>query len=345
MSVSSHKRMIYAVKGGQPIHIDDVERGLACGCFCPACGERLIARKGEKMMHHFAHRSGTECEKGYETSLHLAAKDILLRAGRMILPPASICFPDSPKVVPITDGPIELPIDRVELEQRMDTIIPDVVVFSGEKKLLVEIYVSHKVDDIKQKKIEELHLSAIEIDLSRVERTLSRVELVGILVDGTENKKWISNEYANQLKDQFYKVAEIKPIISRGYAIHVDNCPIKARVWHGIPYANVLDDCSHCKYMVSDNRERILCTGKERIASINDFNISLPERIKKEAEEKRKRFIEKALRSIEVGICPKCGEDLIVNPCEDRIIWECTNSRFCDFAAESDPETGEIIIL
>ncbi len=33
--------------------------------------------------------------------------------------------------------------------------------------------------------------------------------------------------------------------IWRGLALHVDGCPIKARVWHGRPYANVIYDCVH----------------------------------------------------------------------------------------------------
>ena len=64
-----HSNLIYAVKDGKVIHISAVESGLSCGCTCPACGESLVAKKGQKMMHHFAHKSGSDCEYGYETSL------------------------------------------------------------------------------------------------------------------------------------------------------------------------------------------------------------------------------------------------------------------------------------
>lgn len=36
------------------------------------------------------------------------------------------------------------------------------------------------------------------------------------------------------------------PIISRGMAFHVDDCPIAIRDWYGKPYANVMDDCTSC---------------------------------------------------------------------------------------------------
>lgn len=66
--------MVYALKNGKTVHISEVESGLKCECICPACGEALIARKGKKVIHHFAHKSTEECEYGYQTSLHLVAR-------------------------------------------------------------------------------------------------------------------------------------------------------------------------------------------------------------------------------------------------------------------------------
>ena len=292
-SKTTYGRMVYALRNGETVHVDETERGLACGCICPACGERLIAKKGPKMLHHFAHCSGTECEHGYETSLHQAAKEILSKSPKMMLPPAEILFPDSSKVVPITADPIELKIEKVELEKRIDTIVPDVVVSSAGKKLLVEIYVSHKVDDVKLAKIKALHLSAIEIDLRSIELAQAEEELNETIVNGIDRKTWLNNEYANKLRQQFYDAAENKPIIMRGFAIHVDDCPIGSRNWHGKPYANVMDDCSYCKYMVSDNHERILCTGRSRTATLEDFDLTMEERLKKEANQKEEQLLKK----------------------------------------------------
>ena len=57
--------LITALKDGAITHVKDVDSGLKCGCVCPACGEPLVARKGTKIMHHFAHKAGHNCEYGY----------------------------------------------------------------------------------------------------------------------------------------------------------------------------------------------------------------------------------------------------------------------------------------
>ena len=78
--------LIYALSNGKLVSVEDVPAGLKCDCFCPACGEQLVAKKGQKMTHHFAHKAGTNCAFGYQTSLHLLAKDILANARRMVIP-------------------------------------------------------------------------------------------------------------------------------------------------------------------------------------------------------------------------------------------------------------------
>lgn len=62
----------------------------------------------------------------------------------------------------------EIPVDRVELEKRFDDIIPDIVVYSGDKYFFIEIYVTHPIDDEKLKKLKEKNISTIEIDLSKI---------------------------------------------------------------------------------------------------------------------------------------------------------------------------------
>lgn len=57
------------------VSIEDVAKGLACECHCPACNEKLIAKNcGAKRIHHFSHASGTDCKGAYETMLHQLAK-------------------------------------------------------------------------------------------------------------------------------------------------------------------------------------------------------------------------------------------------------------------------------
>lgn len=89
--------LTYALKDNSLVHISEVESGLQCGCKCPACGETLIARKGDKVIHHFAHKSTVECEFGYQTSLHLAAKKVISENGIIQVPALYLTFPETGK--------------------------------------------------------------------------------------------------------------------------------------------------------------------------------------------------------------------------------------------------------
>lgn len=42
---------------GKLVRIDQVPKGLSCNCYCPICKSPLIAKKGEKLHHHFSHQS------------------------------------------------------------------------------------------------------------------------------------------------------------------------------------------------------------------------------------------------------------------------------------------------
>ena len=131
--------LIYALKEGKPVSIVDVESGLRCNCICPACGEQLVAKKGKKMTHHFSHYFETNCSSGYETSLHIAAKDILSKAGKMVIPAIYLEFPNSNKQNELITPAREVTIDKVELEQQYGSLIPDVVIHAGEECYFVEI--------------------------------------------------------------------------------------------------------------------------------------------------------------------------------------------------------------
>ena len=41
-------------------------------------------------------------------------------------------------------------------------------------------------------------------------------------------------------------------VIRRGLALHVDFCPIRARIWRGKPYANVIHNCSSCSHLAEN---------------------------------------------------------------------------------------------
>ena len=331
--------LIYAIKDNSIISISEVESGLKCGCVCPACGEQLVAKKGKKMKHHFAHYSGKTCSYGYETSLHLAAKDILSKAKRITVPSVFVHFPDSYKQDELIYEAKEIEIDSVELEKQFGSIIPDVVVHAGGKAFFVEFFVTHCIDEVKLEKLRKARISTIEIDLSKMTSTISVEELSKILLDDSNEKYWKYNKLSDEYLKRFISAADEKEIVSRGFAMHVDNCPIKARIWKGKPYANYIDDCLYCKYCIS-NGETFLCSGRERIATVADFSIPKQERINKAEKEQVKEKEDAFLR----GRCPNCGSPLVERQSKYGVFWGCSSYPHCRFTASPDPETGEIVM-
>ena len=77
MQKHSVYRLTYALNEiGQLVNVNNVSAGIKCNCFCPACKEPLIAKnQGTKRLHHFAHKSGTECGYAIESMLHILAKE------------------------------------------------------------------------------------------------------------------------------------------------------------------------------------------------------------------------------------------------------------------------------
>lgn len=336
MKVKGHSNLIYALKDGEIVGIQEAQSGLKCGCYCPACGGALVAKKGEKMMHHFSHYVGHNCEYGYESSLHLAAKDILSKAKRMVLPSVYIDFPDSYKKSEKVCDSVEIEIEKVELEKRYNDVIPDIVVYVGGKQLFVEIYVTHAIDDIKLQKIKDANISTIEIDLSKMSEDITMEALSEILLSNSEEKKWKYNALANKRLNDFYEVSDKREIINRGMALHVDYCPIKSRVWKGKPYANLTDDCLCCEYCIFAGHENILCSGRLRISSIKDFSIPVEKRIKDSED------VLDDLREISIvaGRCPNCGGKLMNRKSQYGEFLGCSNYPHCRFMVYTDPKTG-----
>ncbi len=278
-----HKnQMIYAIKNDKLVNIEDVESGLKCGCICPSCSKPLIARKGNKKIHHFAHRSSDNCAYGYQTSLHLLAKEIIATSKKFVIPEVSIHF-HSYKEGEIISNAKEIKIDKVELEKTFDSIIPDIVIYSGGKKLFVEIFVTHQIDDQKLAKLKKANISTIEIDLSKINRLITRQELTDILLNDTPEKKWKYNAVLSKYERLFFHYAVKIQTVHHGFAWHTAYCPIGKRIWRNKTYANILDDCTICDFCFwitdgddeFDENRVVFCLGESLVSSIDDIKKEL----------------------------------------------------------------------
>ncbi|MXW91230.1 MAG: hypothetical protein F4114_16150 [Rhodospirillaceae bacterium] len=262
-------RLTWAVgANGETTHISEAENGLRCACTCPTCGGALVAKQGKVVEHHFAHASGDECQHAVETALHLVAKDLLALRKEIVLPAVEIHSRYTSRRTAIAPERRYF-IGSVAVERKLGSIIPDVIVQINGRELLVEVTVTHGVDRDKLRKIRDLGVSCVEIDLSDGDRGLSREEIETIVIDGITHKRWLYNVRAEEMGRKMLSEATLLPSVHRGLAWHVDECPIPARTWKQKPYANVIDDCSGCDYLLNASSDvGVICDGFRELGKL-----------------------------------------------------------------------------
>lgn len=172
------------------VGVDDVANGLACGCFCPDCKQRLIARNGGDMrVHHFAHYNGIECAGARMTTLHLLAQQIIAENKSVMLPDyqGDFYFHKTGRIT----------FDEILLEAKCENLRPDCIGIvskdGGNHRLWIEIYVKHKVDEQKRKSIKAQNEACIEIDISDLlKMDYTKDDLARRLKEEKNDRKWIN---------------------------------------------------------------------------------------------------------------------------------------------------------
>lgn len=254
------QKLTYAVRDGHLVHIGEVVSGLKCNCVCPSCGNPVIARKGTRNRHHFAHHTRQECPYALETMLHYLAKQILLTETFIQLPAISL---------PRQQKPLyqerRFFFEEVRLEQRQGDFVPDLILEKGSQSLLVEIKVTHEVDRTKLWQIRRSRFFAIELDANAL---FNQVSTFGpadeflprfrkLLKDEVKGKNWLHHPSFQASTYRLRLQAAKKKIIRRTFKSYelfaVSNCPRKLRYWRygykeGKAYAKVWQDCQQCPY-------------------------------------------------------------------------------------------------
>lgn len=244
-------------KGHSLLSIEEVSSGLACKCVCPECGGKLVAKKGNRHAHHFAHYRKTDCSGALETTLHLKAKSILARRKVIAVPPLYL----HRQLWPLSKAQL-IQFERVACEQYAQGFTPDLTMVKGSKRLFVEIAVTHAVDVKKQRQMRRLRTPVLEInvldiyvEVSARGQLLTTALLEHELVHGLVHKQWLFNPKKEGIEYGLRKRAAVKPArhsLYRGYHnYYVRDCPLEKRIKQRPPtprqaYANVLQDCTYC---------------------------------------------------------------------------------------------------
>lgn len=179
-----------ALRDGLLVGIEEVDSGLGCGCVCPACDARLVARKGSTRVSHFAHHEAEPCEFGAEAIAVQLAHRLLSESRRLTVPPV-YAFPHQ----------LLRPVTTVELTELVignpfDSPIPDVLVRDSEgNPLVVQVRISHQTEPRKIIAIGEEGVSAIELNVPRCE-IVTWDAIRRAVVGHVSNKLWLFNREA-----------------------------------------------------------------------------------------------------------------------------------------------------
>lgn len=212
-----------------------VKSGINPGLKCPDpfCTVPLIAKKGRIKIAHFAHKASPDKCGGVETALHLLTKEVLSNSLEFHLPPYfkrfSEIYPYLKKEIGVIEkrigfglpetiyesfefdillGPlwkievfqetaITLQNFNIYVERPIMEMTPDIRINipNTERNLYLEIFVTHKVDEVKIKKIQRDNLCFLELDLSTHRKNIHHINqefIRKILENKSYKANWIS---------------------------------------------------------------------------------------------------------------------------------------------------------
>lgn len=154
--------------------------------FCFECGEPVVARKGEKNEHHFAHLNNKEsCTIHPESILHKFAKQVIMEERYLTLP----SLPDDEHSEDKT-----WQFDHLIDEQSVGCIRPDIVATVDDEMMFIEVAVTSFIDTDKADFIKQLGIKTVEIDLREIMTQGIEVpseEVKDYILDCVSNKQWI----------------------------------------------------------------------------------------------------------------------------------------------------------
>jgi hypothetical protein len=196
------------------VGIDEVPIGKACGCICPSCGSRLLARQGARRVWHFAHEPRADgqatdraCEFSWAVSVRLMARQLLPTLPSLLLPPAVFpLFTDGlsrrqPEPTVALTTPDILPLEQTSIDAVVEGLAVDALVSSIEGPWC--LYLTHGGRPVPDRlsALATLGYRAIAINLHGFSEKLPRRELPGshrdalaaFLVHDIAHKYWAAH--------------------------------------------------------------------------------------------------------------------------------------------------------
>lgn len=212
----------YGMRDGKLLFISDVPRGRACGCECARCGQPLVAKKGALRQHHFAHLKVTNCLGAAESVLHRIAKELIAELKEISIPQYTIVKQRKTKAgVPVQHDALVakggiIKIENVRVEESEPDFVPDIVIESGFKSLILEVAVTHRVTRAKLRKIRRRDLAALELRLEPSDALLPRSSLKEKLQRDLKSKVWLFHPKQREAERAF--ILKYRDALAQGRA-------------------------------------------------------------------------------------------------------------------------------
>jgi hypothetical protein len=223
--------MAYAYdKYKQKIFIEDAKRKEQDEYTCFCCEKQVIMKMGDVLEHHFAHKAepglperdlqnkyDTKLREYNETYVHKRAKEIIIEQFRNFTLPSKNYDVTVKKDVNnenYNQKLVKIPEKTIKIvscapEKTIDDIRPDLFLDVVDDSLgeisilLLEIYVSHKVDYIKKQKICDKKFDCIEIHLNHLLKESNiNDELIIKALNDTDNYKYLYHLHDEKNKDK-----------------------------------------------------------------------------------------------------------------------------------------------
>jgi hypothetical protein len=223
----------YGLRNNDPtkwVSVYEVAKSDGEEYFCADCGGKFIAVQPSdpRKQWFFRHEVLGDCEGSRETAIHRMAKQILVEERKIMLP--YLLMKPDPEVYREYKYHREIKLyrlgerklyhfDAVEDEVWEKGRKPDIVAVSGDRKLFVEIVVTHDIDEEKLNWMREQNISTLRASFSGLpytstERDVRRCLMTGWL-DGVNILQWVHHakkQDHQQRANEFY----IQQVMEKG---------------------------------------------------------------------------------------------------------------------------------
>ncbi|OAH98616.1 hypothetical protein [Methylomonas methanica] len=152
----------------------------------------MVAKKGDEREHHFAHESNKiACVVNHETVLHQFAKRVIQESGGLLVP--FVKYHDASHPLNLNGlKPSWLILDNIDLEKPLGGVIPDLIGYSANTPVIIEVAYSSFVGYEKQGKLNDLGIWTLEIDLREFhQENFNPRDVQEAIINDVEIKKWL----------------------------------------------------------------------------------------------------------------------------------------------------------